>query len=305
MSDQLLKRLVGALVVLIAVWVMMTVLGGRGRGSIAPAGAMAGFFDDVDGAALARLNAQGPEIGLELAPGDDGWTVNGHRADPTMVASFLAAVTDAGIGDLAATNPDNHERMGVSDGRATTLTFETDAGARTLLLGDNGSRYQTSYVRLPGEDEVYLLEGGLGAQLRRPVEQWRDLTMLEVDTATVARLVVERPEGAYTLVRTDAAWTFLEGGDAAPTSVSAILAELSELIATGFLEEADSVARLDREATTRAFDSGGAMLAEVVVGEGETDRWSRTSRDDVIYRLSVFRAQRLAPTRAEVAGEGS
>ncbi|MEM7414793.1 MAG: DUF4340 domain-containing protein [Gemmatimonadota bacterium] len=304
MTDQGLKALVGALAVLLGIWGVATVMGGPGEGSIGASGEIASFFDDLDGPSLVGASITGPAGGLQLAREEGGWTANGFRTDEATIAQFLVAVTTADIGDLSATNPDNHERMGVTDERATRVTFRTEEGSKELLLGDTGRRFQTAYVRLPGEDAVYLLDGDLGSQLRRGADDFRDRVLARVDTASVARLVVERGDGAYTLVRADSSWSFLEGGSTSGTTVTNILSELSNLEATGFYAESDSVAQLARGTTTRAFDAAGAMVGEVVVGEGETDRWARTAGDTSIYRLSAFRAGRLAPSRAEVAGGG-
>lgn len=304
MTDQGLKKLVGALAVLVGLWGITALLGGPGQGSIGASGEIASFFDDVDGPSLVGVSVVGPAGTLELERQESGWTVNGFRADEATVARFLVAVTTARVGELTATNPDNHERMGVSEARASRVTFLTGGGTSELLLGDSGRRFQTSYIRLPDEDAVYLLEGDLGPQLRQRPDDWRNRTMAQVDTATVARLVIERQDGAYTLERGDGPWSFQEGGATTGMTVSNILGELANLQATGFYTESDSVARLPRASTTRAFDASGALLSEIVVGDGETDRWARTVGDDALYRLSSFRAGRLAPSRAEVAGEG-
>jgi len=311
MSERGLKQLVGALSIAIGVWLITVVFSG-GSGSIGASREMSGFFDGVDAESLTSLVMVGEEGTVTLARegggavplrGAEAWTVNGYRADPVSVSRLLDVFGQVEVGDLIASNPSNHERMGVSSDRAVTVTFVTGGSERSLIVGDNGRRFGTAYVRLPGADEVYLLEGDLGAQVRRDEASWRDRTMAAIDSAGVSRIVVERPEGAYTLARGDSAWTVEGSGSAAAVAVTGILAELSTLVATGFLADSDSIALLDRESVTRAFDESGAMLAEITIGSGEGNRWARTNTDDYLYQVSSFRADRVAPSREDVAGE--
>jgi len=95
------------------------------------------------------------------------------------------------------------------------------------------------------------------------------------------------------------------GGEATASAVNGILSELSSLIATGFLEAGDSIAALDEATTTCAYAASGEVLAEIRIGTGQADRWARTVADEYIYRLSTFRAGRVAPTRESVASGGS
>jgi uncharacterized protein DUF4340 len=301
MSEQGLKKLVGALAIAVAVWLVSSLFS-DGSGSISASGEINGFFDDIERASITSLEMAGDEGAVTLTREADGWLANGYRADPASLDRLLGVIDDLRVGDLVAANPANHERMGVSGGAAVTVTFGVGGASRVLVVGDNGRRFGTAFVRLPDADEVYLLAGDLGAQVRRDEASWRDRTMVAVDSAAVSRIVVERPEGAYTLARMDSTWT-VEGVELTDvTTVNAVLAELSSLVATGFLAESDSLASLERASVTRAFDGSGMMLAEITIGAGEGNHWARSSRDDYLYQLSSFRAGRVAPSREDLAG---
>lgn len=304
MSEQGLKRLVGAVALLGGLWLISALLSGQGRGGVTASGQMFALFRQLEGPSLTGVTVESSGDTLVLVREGETWTVNGHATDDLTLSTFLVAVTSASVGDLVATNPENHERMGVTDEVATRVDFETDSGRSSFLLGRSGRAFQTAYVRLPGEDEVYVMHGDLSSQLRRPVDSWRDRTIVAVDTAAVARLVVESGDGDYVLQRADSVWTLEDGSATDGPTVSAILTELASLSATGFLTEVDSIAALDRASITRAFASDGSLLAEVTVGEGNADRWARAGDGGSIFRLSAFRAGRVAPARSTVAGGG-
>jgi hypothetical protein len=303
-SERTLKQLVGALAVVVGLWVVSLLVGG-GSGSIAATGEIGGFFDGVGASSVDMVQIAGPAESVRLDRTSDGWTANGHPGDQAAISRFLGILDEVQIGEMIANNPANHDRMGVSADSAIRVTFEVDGGERTLLLGNSGRRFGTAYVRLPDADDVYLLEGDLRSQATRRVDNWRNRAMVAVDSAEVARIEVDRDGSGYALVRGDSAWTVEGGGEATGSAVNGILAELSSLIATGFLEEGDSIAALDQETTTRAYSDSGDMLAEIRIGAGQADRWARTVTDEYIYRVSSFRAGRVAPARETVLPEGS
>ncbi len=299
MSEHTLKRLVGALAIAVVLWVVASLFAGGG-GSIGASGDISGVFDGMNESSIdvVRLNASdGP---IELRREDAVWTANGFRADEAAVDRLLGLLPDVEIGDLAATNPGNHDRMGVSEDSAATFEVDMGADTRTLLVGKQGPRFGTAYGRLPGEDAVYVIEGDLRVHLRRTLDDWRDKEIVAIDSSRVGRIEVERDGDAYALVRGDSAWTFEDGGEVDAFQVRNVLIELSSMIASGFLTEEDSLFALPQGGSNIAYSMDGDVLAEVTIGSGEGERWTRTVGVDIVYRLSTFRVGRIAPTRDAV-----
>jgi len=302
MSERMLKQLVGALFLTVALWAIVSFLS-SGGGSIAASGEIADFFEELGEASIDGVRIAGPDGEVELARAGGDWTANGFPADSGAISRLLGVLGELAVGDLVATNPANHDRMGVSVDSAVSVDFDVGGDSRSILVGRQGRRYATSYVRLPGEDEVYLLEGDLRIQVLRRLDDWRDRKMASIDSAAVSRIEIERDGDAYTMVRGDSAWTFEGGGVVNPFAVVGVLSELSSLMASGFLADSDSIAVLEQGGTTVAYSDTGEVLAEITIGSGSGDRWARTVTADYLYRVSSFRVGRVAPTR-EVAGWG-
>ena len=262
------------------------------------------LFADVTPESVESVRLAGPSGGVALVRRADGWSADGFDADSAIVARLLAALASSEVGALAAANPANHERMGVSADSAITLAVEAAGRTRTILVGKQGPRFETSYVRVPDEDEVYLLEGDLRVHVRRPLDDWRNKNIVRVDTSAVTRIAVERDGEAYSVVRGDSLWTFDDGAEVDQGRVRNILAELRGVLAAGFLSEGDSLFSLPLAASTVAYGGDGSVLAEVTLGAGDGERWARTPGDSVVYRISAFRAGRLVPTLEEVRPEG-
>lgn len=305
MSDRTLKRLVGALAVAVALWVVTALVTGGGGGSAAPSGEIATIFEGVSESTLEAVRLSGTGEPIELRREADRWTVNGYEPDSATVARFLDLVYGLEVGDLAATNPANHARMGVAQDSAESIELDVDGETRRILIGKQGPRFGTVYGRIPGEDDVWVLEGDLRIHVIRRLDDWRNKRMVAIDTTLVNRIEVERDGEAYTVVRGDSAWALEGGGDLNVQPVLNMLMELSSLRASSILDEGDSLAALPQGGSTVAYDESGEILADVRIGSGEADRWGRVPSDSAIYRLPSFRVDRITPERSAVVGEGS
>jgi len=303
MSERTLKRLVGALAIVVALWVVTTLVAGGG-GTAGPSGGMATIFDGISESSIEAVRLSGTDQPVELRREGEAWTVNGYAPDSATVARFIDLVVELEVGDLAATNPANHDRMGVSQDSAESMEIDVEGGdTRRVLIGKQGPRFATVYGRLPDEDQVYVLRGDLRIHAIRRLDDWRNKRIVAIDTSLVRRIEVERDGEAYTVVRADSTWTFEDGSEAATTPVRNMLMELANLRASAILEEGDSIAALEQGGSTMAYSESGEVLAEVRIGSGEADRWGRVPSDSVIYRLPSFRVDRITPERSAVDPE--
>jgi len=317
MSEKTLRIIVGAAVLLIVAYALTAMFSGsasadRGDAGRALVRALAGARDG-----LAGVRIVGPEPGdsVELVRGDDGvWTVNGKPVDPAAVTRLENALESARVGHLAASNPDNHARLGVA--ADSTWRLELRRAGREepvrLLLGRNGPSYPSVYARLPDSDDVYVLSGDLVTAVRRPADEWRDRVVLETDTAAVRRVVVTRDEETYTLERGDSARWTVDGEPADSGAVADLLHELARLEAQAFA--ADTVALGDDIArSVLALGEAGDTLALVRIAATEqTWTWragaagkaaARALGDDV-FELPGWRVDRITPEKGKVVGSG-
>jgi hypothetical protein len=303
MSERALKALLGTLVGFCILWAAISFFPRGEGGAEGPSGELSTFFEGVTAEGVTAVRFFGPDDDvLELKRVEGSWRVNSFRADSGTVARFWEAVGEAEVGDLVASNPANHSRLGVTTDSAWTVEVELPAESRSLLVGKGGSRYGTAFVRFPGEDAVHLLEGNLRSHVTRSLDDWRNKRVAAVDTASVWRVEVERDDGGFALERADSLWVLAGGGETDATTVRGILGEMARLDASGFYAPGDSLA--DLGGTVRALDHGGETLVFLEVGGGDGDRWIRAEGDSITYRLSSWRAGRLLPSAEDVEGEG-
>ncbi|MFB6240369.1 MAG: DUF4340 domain-containing protein [Gemmatimonadota bacterium] len=303
MSERQVKVIFGILAALVAAWAGVEVVGGGGDDG----GGELGLAAAVDGSpSVVRIyRAGGDSVRLEFADGSA--RVNGFPADSAGAASLFAALDTARADELVSRNPDNHGQLGVASSGADSVVVGGDgAPAFTFLLGSSGRGGR--FVRRPGEDRVYLLEGPAATNLGRSEQGWRDRTVAELDTARVARIALERGGERTVLVREDGAWRFAGGGAADTSQVETLLGELSDLRASGDVPADSVVAAADfssPDAVLRAFasaDGGGdpmLVLRRVDVAE-DGPHLIRRGDAPWTYALAGYQRDRVFPARSDL-----
>lgn len=176
---------------------------------------------------------------------------------------------------------------------------------RSLVVGDVGPRYGTTYVRVPGKDDVYLAEGNLRTGMAsRAVTEWRNERVARVDTASVRRIEVTGGNSSYALVRSDSAWSVKGAAKADADVVGSLLSQLSDLRADALLGKVDSVAPLPEFASVTVLGAAADTLAVLHFGRGSGDHWARARGDSVTYRVPGLKVDEVAPPKSALTGGG-
>lgn len=304
MSARALQVVLGTLGGLVLVYGLVLLAGSMEAPASEAETALAEVLAAVGRDSVEAIEIVGGEGLVTIRRAPEGWTVSGFPADTLAIRRVLDALAVSSIGSLISSNPENHDRLGVTGEAALQLSVTgTGGGAVTLTVGDAGPGTSSTYVRLPDSNDVFLLRTALRtAAARGAVGSWRDRRVVRVDTAAVARLAVER-DGAWTeMVRADAGWT-VDGAPAVALPVRDLLGGLSSLIAIGFAPDSVTLDTVTRRVV--AIGAEGDTLAAIEMGEGSTGGQipTRTPGVDGILELSEFQADRITPTRERVTGE--
>ena len=290
MSEKTLRMALYSLVAVTALYAGVTLMRGGGNGSVAADSALAEALAEMAGESHTRYDITGPRDTLRLERDVDGWTVNGFAADSGAVSRFLRAVKDVEIASVAAANPANHGRLGVTADSAWSLGT---GDGRAVLLGKTGNRFRTAYARLPDQDLVSLIEGDLRSAAARSLVDWRDKMILRLDTALVASIAITRDGETAVYARQDSSWT-LDGDEADATTVRNVLQELANMRASGFAPEDVSMPD-EPERTVVAVDTDGTELASLELAEGDGNFRVTSADSPYVFEVPTFRANRVAP----------
>lgn len=304
MSKNALQRLVIALVGLLVLYGVIRLVGGRSPDVSPGALELAAELEGIDERTLESATFSGADREIEVARVAGEWTVNGYEADSAAVARMFTALSEVEVGALAAANPDNHERLGVTGREAWMLEFRLLGGeSRIVALGRVGSAFQTAYARLPGSDEVYTVRGDVRGSFTRTLTDWRDKLIARTDVESIESIEVERDGGVIIVERDEAGWT-VAGSGSVPDSatVANMLDEVDELRAIGFVEEEDSEFPTEDVRRFVALSESGDTVLALEMAPVDAEYRVRAAGNDTLYRLAAFRATRIVPELDRLLG---
>ena len=189
-------------------------------------------------------------LGLESA--DGGWKIVrpvALSADGDTVSDFLEKLGGAKVKEFVAEAPASLDAYGLD--RPWRVTFHTgkdkERSSRSLLLGKVDTGKKGVFAMREGESSVLLVPEDVWTTLPKNVAVARNKVVVPVDRDKLARLEVESPRGAVTLVRENDKWriTAPEALPADQVEVGSLLFKLQSLRAQGFLtEDASGIPRL-------------------------------------------------------------
>jgi hypothetical protein len=302
MSLRNLLRALAALGALVVLWGAFTLF--RGRLS-EPTGELR--LPDLAPADVEQIEVAGPADTVRLVREGEGWTVNGAAADPAEVRKLFAALADsATTTELVARNAVSHGRLGV-DASGRRLVVRGAGGVLLdLILGGPGSGYLSSYARLAGANEVYLMRGQLGGLVGRDAGSWRDRRIAAVPGDSVGRIVIRRAGGEVVLSREGDAWR-VAGSPADTAAVRRLLGALADITAIGFATPAEAESldfgRPDRRLTV--LSRGADTLLDLLVDSTEAGFRVRTSARSDVFQLDFWRVNELTPPLESLRPSGS
>ena len=155
------------------------------------------------------------------APGD-------YRASEPVVTGALAALDSLALVDVVSTNPAKRSTFQVDSTGTHVQVQEGDKSVLDLYVGKPSPDFSHTYVRPEGSDEVFRAAGMLTYQFNKRLDDWRDKTILEVDAASIVRVVLDHPKekSLVELAKSDTTWMLRAGGGASEASDSLAVAQV-------------------------------------------------------------------------------
>ncbi len=302
MSSDRLRQIIMGLGVLIFFWGVVEIVRGGFDEAEGDFSLPALAIQDVDSIVFERA----ADTVTLVKQGDSAWTVNGWRAGYTLISDFFAALEEQPGGQLIAQSEGTHDRLEIEDGRARHMrVFGHGDVLSHLLVGKRGRSFGTTYLRLPGEGNVYLVRTRLPNLVDRQVSQWRDRAIAAVNPDSVASAEVTIGRSNYILERSDAGWRFRGGDPADSAAVAGWLDRYRALNALGFPrpEQVDSIDLdpPDRRVTLR--DAAQAVLVDLEFDSTASAYWVRRTGDSTVWELSTSLGERLTPADSTLRGQ--
>ncbi len=291
MNPNTLKRIVVVLGVALLLWGLSELMGGGRDESKSVFVLPAVLPNDMDTVIIVKASDT-----IVLVRDGDSWTVNGFKASNLVMKRLFNGLADSSEAELISTSPLVHQRMEVDSSGVSVRLVGGGKELASLIFGKRGRQFNTSYVRMTGQDFVYQYVGTLTGVVRQGVDEWRDKTIVMVDPDSVGRIIAQRGTQSYNLVKRGDEWRV--GRVSADTAaVRRLLAQYDSLQANGFATEqqVDSLnfGRPDRSVILLGFQ--GDTLAQLAFDSTSSAFWVRDPAGHTVFKILSWKADQLVP----------
>lgn len=210
-----------------------------------------------------RMEIKTAGTGTELIRQQDTWFVGNEPVFAPKMFQFWTAVSDIDGAQLIATNPANHDTIGVADGMGTVVALYLGAAIQEqFIMSECIPQSQLCYLRRAGKDEVYGIPYPAPAISGADIfdtdpNGWRDPVIATIPKTDVESITFTYPEGTFSLSLGEGFWLITAAEGQAPAdffAVDQLLSSLEILVAQGFasfgesrdlkFDEADAVVRI-------------------------------------------------------------
>ena len=232
-----------------------------------------------------KVSIRSDESEAQLVRISDAWRIGNHPVFQPALNRFWNVVEEIDGAQLIATNPVNHERMGVAKGQGTTVSFFLGGSVQEqFIVGKWTPEVGLCYLRRSGRDEVYGVPCPSPNIFDPNPDGWRNPLIVSIPRTEVESVSFTYPDEEFVLKVSEGDWIVESVIEEAPANfirVSGILATLNLLLALGFAD--------DDEAKGLKFDVPDASV-RVVTRAGSTSPTTRLRflrRDDSSYYVQT------------------
>ena len=295
MSKKTLNTIIKIFLSVTILWVGLSLMNSRSNRPGTSINSVQELFANFDPTTVTNFNIQSPDGSItELTHLDDNWTVNGYSIEEASLNKLLDAIDENEVGSVVANNAENHGRMGLSADSTWRLEIiESESKKSTILIGHTGPTFPSVFTRVLDQDEVVLISADLRGAVTQSLTEWRDKTIITTDTIALSSILLDYGNATYRLDRSDTTWT-MDGEVVDAAAVIGITAELSNMEASGFLDEGQSPSTENKRRIVAMDESGSIMNQLVLTGQGLT-RHVQNPNSEIIFEIPSWQFSRIVP----------
>ncbi|GAB4210125.1 MAG: DUF4340 domain-containing protein [Sandaracinaceae bacterium] len=163
-----------------------------------------GFPSDIERDDIRSIEITRPdEPTVRLERGEGGWRVTApveSRADQTSVDTALDKITELELESVAARNARHHEELEVDPAHGIHVVVGgADGTLANFWIGV--TRSGNTALRVEGQDAVGMANGSIRFAFSRDLKDWRDRTILDVESDSVREVAWVGPNGTFRFTR--------------------------------------------------------------------------------------------------------
>jgi hypothetical protein len=230
---------------------------------------------DVPMAKVASIAVQRAGEGFTLTQADGTWKLTAPVATPADVGKAGTLAADLGRLEAVeyvndAPKPEDLTKYGLDKpAMSATVTFNDAAQpAKTVQLGQARDGKPEVYAKLADAPGVFAVRQAVKDAIDQSSLAFRPLQLWSAGAAAVKEIDIERPTGAYKLIRSDSGWKLTGPFDA--TASTAVVQPLVDALATPRAERFE--AHKADDPAKYGFDKPEVKLTIAVTGEEKPKR---------------------------------
>lgn len=168
-------------------------------------------FVEIDSAKVTLLRVETATDTVELTKQGDLWRVSApldYPAAQATVTSALGRLVHLEKLSLISTKSERFAEFELDDAQSTRITVGQGGTGNTATyhFGKTGPTGGTGYARYAGTDEIWEVSANPAPMFKRPVKDWRDKTITELQAAEIVKLTFVYPQQTFTVSRDDTLW---------------------------------------------------------------------------------------------------
>lgn len=252
------------------------------------------------------VTKKGEEI-AKIEKKDNAWISvlpEEYPAQEELINIFYDTIKGLKKEAVASKNPEKALNLGVTEETGTTFEVfgENDRLLTHFIVGNQGSRLHTWYVRNANSNDVYEVSNLIFANIDRTGIEWRDRSIGHISEENINTVRIAYQDDTLTLSK-DEAWQIegLESQD--EEKVQRIIQEITDLMTMGFPEKKEfSEYGLESGIATIEALNNDEVVMKLIIGDEKDDgqRYARIEEDDTIFILSQSTLAILLQTKEQL-----
>lgn len=241
---------------------------------------------DIDSKEISSIEISKKEEEIELKKDGDVWRVNDKKADKEKVEKLISQLLPEEKAEVIAETNQRHKEFALTDDLSSKIKL---GDTLTVLVGKSES--SGAYLRMDGEDRVFLFKNFSSINTSTSPSFWFDKTIVSLEEESIKKLIFERDGRETIVIRKDEKWIFEEDEkEVEKNKVESILFNLSSLTGDNLLNQGETknYPKTSVLTLTVEYDGGKETLTFL---KGKTDYMVVKSSDGESFAITEGKAE--------------
>lgn len=176
-------------------------------------------FAQFDPSGITKLEIITPEEaqGITLVKDDAGWQVVDpiqYHADDKAIDRVFSTLENLKFEYIASENPEKQATFEVNESSGSQVKmYKADDIVLDFYIGKTDGTQRNTYIREANSNKVHAVAGNLSYVFKKPVDQWRDRTIVNIPKNDVQQVQVTWNDTTVVYTAIDSIWSIEQDGD--------------------------------------------------------------------------------------------